>query len=91
MFGTDDRGPLPAKYKDVREKIGLLFSVRGRSVCTAFCVANDVVATAGHCLHKIAGERAPRVGDFWFLRNYDAVRDYRPHRRPHQRHRRAST
>src|ERR1043166_5724168 len=64
VFGTDDRGPLPAKYKDVREKIGLLFSVRGRSVCTAFCVAKDVVATAGHCLHKIAGERAPRIGDF---------------------------
>ena len=75
VFGTDDRGPLPAKYKDVREKLGLLFSVRGRSVCTAFCVASDVVATAGHCLLKIAGERAPRVGDFWFLRNYDAVRD----------------
>jgi len=75
VFGTDDRGPLPAKYKDVREKMGLLFSVRGRSVCTAFCVAPDVVATAGHCLLKIAGERTPRMGDFWFLRNYDAVRE----------------
>ena len=75
VFGTDDRGPLPAKYKDVQEKLGLLFSVRGRSVCTAFCVASDVVATAGHCLLKIAGERTPRIGDFWFLRNYDAVRD----------------
>ena len=75
VFGIDDRGPLPARYKDLREKIGLLFSVHGRSVCTAFCVAKDVVATAGHCLHKIAGERTPRIGDFWFLRNYDVVRD----------------
>src|SRR5262245_32668196 len=75
VFGADDRGPLPAKYEDVREQRGLLFSVRGRSVCTAFCVARDVVATAGHCLLKIAGERTPRMGDFWFLRNYDAVRD----------------
>jgi putative peptidoglycan binding protein/trypsin-like peptidase len=75
VFGTDDRRPLPGKYNDVREKLGLLFSVRGRSVCTAFCVANDVVATAGHCLLKIAGERAQRVGDFWFLRNYDTVRE----------------
>jgi len=75
VFGIDDRGPLPARYKDLREKIGLLFSVHGRSVCTAFCVAKDVVATAGHCLHKIAGERSPRIGDFWFLRNYDVVRD----------------
>jgi Putative peptidoglycan binding domain/Trypsin-like peptidase domain len=75
VFGSDDRGPLPARYKEVREKIGLLFSVHGRSVCTAFCVAKDVIATAGHCLLKIAGERAPRIGDFWFLRNYDVVRD----------------
>jgi protease YdgD len=75
VFGTDDRRPLPAKYKDLRERIGLLFSVRGRSVCTAFCVAGDVVATAGHCLLKIAGEPTPRIGDFWFLRNYDVVRD----------------
>jgi protease YdgD len=75
VFGADDRVPLPAKFKDVREKMGLLFSVRGRSVCTAFCVAKDVVATAGHCLLKIAGERTPRIGDFWFLRNYDVVRD----------------
>ena len=75
VFGTDDRGPLPAKYKDMREKMGLLFSVRGQSVCTAFCVAPNVVATAGHCLLKVAGERTPRMGEFWFLRNYDAVRD----------------
>ena len=75
VFGTDDRRPLPGKYNEVREKLGLLFSVRGRSVCTAFCVAKDVVATAGHCLLKIGGERTPRIGDFWFLRNYDAVRD----------------
>ena len=86
VFGSDDRGPLPAKYRDVREKIGLLFSVRGRSVCTAFCVASDVVATAGHCLLKIAGERAPRIGDFWFLRNYDTVRDIAHIAGPRQRH-----
>ena len=60
VFGTDDRVPLPAKYKDVQEKIGLLFNVRGRTVCTAFCVASDVIATAGHCLLGIAGERTPR-------------------------------
>jgi protease YdgD len=75
VFGTDDRRPLPDKFKDVREKMGLLFNVRGRSVCTAFCVDKDVVATAGHCLLKIAGERSPRIGDFWFLRNYDTIRE----------------
>ena len=44
-------------------------------MCTAFCVRHDVVATAAHCLYRTSGERPPRLADFWFLRNYDAVRD----------------
>ena len=76
VFGTDDRVALPAKYKDVQQKIGLLFNLRSRTVCTAFCVAPNVVATAGHCLHRTLGERAPQLADFWFARSYDTVRDY---------------
>jgi protease YdgD len=76
VFGSDDRAPLPAKYKGIQEKIGLLFNLRARTVCTAFCVAPNVVATAGHCLYRTTGERPPRLADFWFARNYDAVRDY---------------
>jgi hypothetical protein len=76
VFGADDRITLPAKFKDVQQKIGLLFNLRSHTVCTAFCVARDVVATAGHCLHRTLGERAPRHADFWFARNYDANRDY---------------
>jgi protease YdgD len=41
-------------------------------------VAPDIVATAGHCLFRIASERAPHLADFYFARNYDAVRDYTP-------------
>src|SRR5262245_9438258 len=48
IFGNDDRVPLPAKFKDLQEKIGLLFNLRARTVCTAFCVAKDMIATAGH-------------------------------------------
>ena len=76
VFGTDDRGPLPAKLKGVQEKMGVLFNLRARTVCTAFCVAKDTIATAGHCLYRTAGERPPQLPDFWFARNYDAVRDY---------------
>jgi protease YdgD len=60
----------------VREKVGLLFNLRSRTVCTAFCVASNMVATAGHCLHRTVGERPPSLSDFWFARNYDATRDY---------------
>ncbi|HWB45693.1 MAG TPA: peptidoglycan-binding protein [Hyphomicrobiaceae bacterium] len=76
VFGKDDRTHLPAKYRALREKIGLLFNLRSRTVCTAFCVAPDIIATASHCLFSTAGERAPRLADFWFARNYDAAREY---------------
>ena len=76
VFGADERVPLPQKYKDLQGKMGLLFNQRSRMVCTAFCVAPDIVATAGHCLFRIAGERPPRIADFWFARSYDAMRDY---------------
>ena len=76
MFGADERVPVPAKYKDVQEKIGLLFNVRRPMVCTAFCVAKDIVATASHCLYGTQGERPARLSDFWFARNFDTVRDY---------------
>jgi protease YdgD len=76
VFGTDERTALPDKYKSVQERIGLLFNTRRPTVCTAFCVAKDVIATASHCLHGTAGERPSRMGDFWFARNFGAVRDY---------------
>ncbi len=76
VFGTDDRGPLPAKYKALQESLGLFFNPRSRSICSGFCVADNVVATAGHCLFRTAGEAQPRLSDFWFARNYDTLRDY---------------
>jgi protease YdgD len=76
VFGADDRVPLPAVHKDLQEKIGLLFNPNSRMVCTAFCVAPDIVATAGHCLFRIKGESPPRIADFYFARKYNVVRDY---------------
>jgi len=76
VFGTDHRVPLPARFKAVEDKIGLLFNLRTHTVCTAFCVDKDIIATAGHCLHRTAGERPPQLGDFWFGRDYDTVRDF---------------
>ena len=76
VFGEDERGPLPARLRPVQEKMGLLFNRRSRTVCTAFCVARDTIATAGHCLYRTAGERPPQLADFWFARNFDAVRDH---------------
>ena len=76
VFGTDNRTLLPASLKPFRERLGILFNIRQRTVCTAFCVGPDIIGTAAHCLYKTKGEKPARLADFWFARNYDTVRDY---------------
>jgi len=75
VFGSDERSPMPAKYKDVQEKIGLFFNLRRRTVCTAFCVASNVVVTAGHCLLGTGAEQPARFADFWFSRHFEAAHE----------------
>ncbi|MDX2157537.1 MAG: peptidoglycan-binding protein [Hyphomicrobiaceae bacterium] len=75
VFGTDDRVAPPARYGHVAEHIGLFFSNPARTVCTAFCVAPNIVATAAHCLAQPGGKPA-RIADFMFARGYDRVREF---------------
>ena len=57
VFGADDRTLLPARLTQLENKIGMLYEPRSRSVCTAFCIGEDTVATAAHCLFRTRGER----------------------------------
>ncbi|AHB50259.1 hypothetical protein W911_12415 [Hyphomicrobium nitrativorans NL23] len=66
VFGADDRIPLPDDRADLTASIGLIYEPGSQSVCTAFCVGDDVAATAGHCLFRTAGEHAPRLQGFTF-------------------------
>ncbi|MGD9803820.1 MAG: trypsin-like peptidase domain-containing protein [Hyphomicrobiaceae bacterium] len=75
IFGTDDRVAAPSRYAKAAESIGLFFSNQSRTVCTAFCVASNIVATAAHCLSQPDGTPA-RLADFMFARGYDRLRDY---------------
>lgn len=74
VFGSDDRSAVPAKYTALKDRIGLLLNTRTRAVCTAFCVAPDIIATAAHCLYPSPGQRLPQVADFQFALNYEARR-----------------
>lgn len=76
VFGADDRTAVPGPLQPYQEALGLLFNARSRTVCTAFCVAEGMIATAAHCIYRSGGEATPRLADFWFARNYDAVKDY---------------
>lgn len=66
VFGSDDRVKLPASHKGLADKIGVILNVRTKSVCTAFCVAPNVVATAAHCLFHTSGEQPARLSDIRF-------------------------
>lgn len=66
VFGADQRRPLSDARRDLASKIGLLIDRGSNAVCTAFCVADDIIATAGHCLFRTEGETTPDPLDFVF-------------------------
>lgn len=66
VFGRDERTALPARLAALEGRIGLLYDRRSRSVCTAFCVAEDIVATAGHCVFRTSDEKTPSLQGFQF-------------------------
>lgn len=78
IFGKDDRAPLPQQLSQLGEQIGVLFNNRARMVCTAFCVAPAIIATAAHCVAPPAasqGNHKVLSSDFLFARGYGRIQD----------------
>ncbi len=50
VFGKDQRRALPRSLKQLASQVGLLHNSRTNTLCTAFCVGPDIIATASHCL-----------------------------------------
>ncbi len=73
VFGADDRVGLGREPHQLKSRIGVLFSPKSRTMCTAFCVADDVIATAAHCLFRTAGDPLPPIEDFRFTRGKDGA------------------
>lgn len=68
VFGEDNRKSLPKRLDNLRSSIGLIYNERSRTVCSAFCVAEDVIATASHCVFRTKGEAPPPPERFFFAR-----------------------
>ena len=65
VFGTDERKSIPGRHTALTRKIGTL-SLDGSTICSAFCVAPDLIATASHCLFGTAGSAKPSLTKFAF-------------------------
>lgn len=68
VFGEDNRKRLPKRLEPLRNSIGLIYNERTRTVCSAFCVADEVIATASHCVFRTKGEVPPPAERFFFAR-----------------------
>lgn len=67
-FGEDNRKRIPKRLDGLRGSIGVIYNERSRTVCSAFCVADDVIATASHCVFRTKGETPPPAERFFFAR-----------------------
>lgn len=60
VLGADSRQPVGPMQSPLLEKIGTL-SAGGANFCSAFCVAEDVIVTAGHCLFGTSETTGPSL------------------------------
>lgn len=66
VFGSDTRTRLTTADNALRAQIGTLASSQSGAFCTAFCVADDLIATASHCLFGTNASPGPRLKDLTF-------------------------
>jgi hypothetical protein len=70
IFGSDDRREVPDTLSALEGKIGMLYEQSTQTLCTAFCVGKDIIATAAHCLFQPKNNRLPDLEDVTFRLNY---------------------
>ncbi len=66
VFEPDERRLIAERYPALRKQIGLLVHTKTHSMCTAFCVAPDIIATAGHCVAGTVSHPAGNPADLLF-------------------------
>jgi hypothetical protein len=70
IFGQDDRIDVPEELGALEGKIGMLYEQSTQTLCTAFCVSRNIIATAAHCLFQPKNGRLPNLSDVTFRLNY---------------------
>ncbi len=75
VFGRDDRQAVPDRYDRAAQAVGILYNDKTRTVCSAFCVSDTIVATAAHCVAQPTAGRSTNATNFVFARNHGRTRD----------------
>ncbi len=70
VLGRDDRRPLPKRYRQMQRKIGILHNPLTNTLCSAFCVRPNVIATAAHCFFSRKNGQPLKLSAFRFTLNY---------------------
>lgn len=70
IFGKDERQDVPSQFSALEGKIGMLYEQSTQTLCTAFCVAKGVIATAAHCLFQPKNGRLPDLDEVTFSLTY---------------------
>jgi protease YdgD len=70
IFGSDDRREVPDNLSALEGKIGMLYEQSSQTLCTAFCVGKDLIATAAHCLFQPKNNRLPDLQEVTFRLTY---------------------
>jgi hypothetical protein len=73
VFGADERREVPERYSALEGRIGMLYEPVTQTLCTGFCVAPGVVATAAHCLFQAKKGRLPDLGALSFRIDYGKI------------------
>ncbi|NJM33362.1 MAG: trypsin-like serine protease [Rhodomicrobium sp.] len=70
IFGNDERRDLPEELSALEGRIGMLYEQSTQTLCTAFCVSKEIIATAAHCLFQPKNGRLPDLSEVTFRLNY---------------------
>jgi len=73
VFGQDQRTEVPPQYSHLAGKIGMIYEPGTQTLCSAFCVAPNVIATASHCLFQPRNGRLPDLFDMTFRLEHDGL------------------
>jgi hypothetical protein len=73
VFGDDQRREVPEELAHLAGKIGMLYELQTQTLCTAFCVAPNTIATAAHCLFQPRDGRLPNLSAITFRLDYNGL------------------